>query len=143
MQAYRLVLSSPFSAIELYEDIESDRHSTETSSDILGSYTCEMIIRHLQKDEPTRVHTCDDNLKVASGRFSIPKSFGFRFLLLKRTCLSTKYDHKHRFKIELLTLFLEIQLGETFETGDKKPRTFFLANTRRLRGIRTVQRSRR
>jgi hypothetical protein len=48
MEAYWLILSSPFGTIKLNENIESDRHSLETSNDILSSDTCEMIVTLLK-----------------------------------------------------------------------------------------------
>jgi hypothetical protein len=48
MEAYWLVFSSPFRAIKLNENKKSDRHSLETSSDILSSDTCRIIVTLLR-----------------------------------------------------------------------------------------------
>jgi len=66
MEACWLILSSAFGAIELNNNIESDRHSPETSNDILSSDTWEMIATPL-KDKITGVRTRYDDLKAVSG----------------------------------------------------------------------------
>ena len=48
MEAYWLILSSAFDSIKLNENIESDRHSLETSNDILSSEACEIIVTLLK-----------------------------------------------------------------------------------------------
>jgi hypothetical protein len=93
MEAYWLIFSSPFGAIKLNENIESDRHSLETSSDILSLDTCEMIMTPLKGQILRGLRTRDDNRKIVAGRLRIPESFGFRRHLLLHACVSTKYDH--------------------------------------------------
>ena len=48
MKVYWLIFSSASDAVRLNENIESDRHSLETDSDILSPDTCEMIITLLK-----------------------------------------------------------------------------------------------
>ena len=93
MEAYWLVFSSPFGSIKLNENIESDRHSLETSSDILSSDTCKMIVTRLKGQILRR--TRDDNRKIVAGKLRMPEYFGLRRHLLLHACVSTKCGHGH------------------------------------------------
>ena len=139
MEGYWLIFSSPFGAIKLNENIESDRHSLETSSDILNSDTCEMIVTRL-KGQILRGYV----RVMTTGKWSL-ESLGYQNTsdLDDTSCCTPASVQSATTGIDkLLTSSLAVHPNEHFKQDDGELPTFCLGDTRHLKGIRRERRSR-